>query len=318
MLKLKLVHILDETERVRVFRFNSATGEALPEYAAGAHLEFDLGSAGQRAYSLIDWPSDSSPRGGGENYTVAVQREDEGQGGSSAMHQLQVGQIVQASSPANDFALMDSDAPVVLLAGGIGVTPLISMATRLRRQARPFTFHYMARSASLMSFRDTLASEFEEQARFHFDDQSPLDLPALMQSLDASTEVYICGPKGMIEAARTSAEAAGLHNANIHVELFSTPTTEGEDMPFEIEIKDTGEVFVIPVGKSIIDVLEEAGKELMYDCQRGDCGICQTDVISGEPDHRDVVLSEADRASGKVMQICVSRAKSSRLVLDLQ
>ena len=121
----------------------------------------------------------------------------------------------------------------------------------------------------------------------------------------------------MIDAARSAAQAAGLSNDNIYVELFSTTGTAGDDTPFEVEIKETGEVFVIPVGKTIIEVLEDAGKDLMYDCQRGDCGICQTDVISGEPDHRDVVLSEAERASGEVMQICVSRAKSSRLVLDI-
>ena len=313
MLELKLVDIRDETERVRVFRFNSATGEALPDYASGAHLEFALGSVGQRAYSLIDWPSEGSPEGGRESYTVAVQREDDGLGGSYAMHQLQLGQVIQAGLPANDFALTGSNAPIVLLAGGIGVTPLISMATELHRQGRPFAFHYAARSASLMSFRTALSDAFDAQVHFYFDDELPLELAALMKSLDASTEFYICGPRGMIDAARAAAEAAGLSNANIHVELFSTPETTDKDKPFEVQIKATGEVFVIPVGKTIIDVLEEAGKDLMYDCQRGDCGICQTEVISGVPDHRDVVLSEADRASGKVMQICVSRAKSSKL-----
>ena len=291
--------------------------EALPGYAAGAHLEFVLESVGQRAYSLINWPADNSPQSNTESYTVAVQREDEGQGGSSAMHQLQVGQVIQASPPANDFALSDGDAPIVLLAGGIGVTPLISMATELNREGRDFTFHYAGRSASIMGFREELANAFSERVCFHFDDESPLDLSTLMQGLDTSTALYICGPKGMIDAARACAETAGLLNNNIHVELFSTPATEGEDMPFEVEIKATGEIFVIPVGKTIIEVLEEAGKELMYDCQRGDCGICQTDVISGVPDHRDVVLSESDRASGKLMQICVSRAKSARLVLDV-
>ncbi|MDC0435106.1 PDR/VanB family oxidoreductase [bacterium] len=317
MLDLKLIEVRDETERVRVIRFSSASGDTLPGYSAGAHLEFDLGSPGKRAYSLIDWPCQSLAEGARENYTVAVQREDDGQGGSSAMHQLDVGQVIQASEPVNDFALSKSSAPVVLLAGGIGVTPMISMATELHAQARPFVFHYTARSQSVMSFHHELDSAFSKDMRFHFDDESPLDLAALMGSLDASTELYLCGPRGMIDAARSAAQTAGLSNDNIHVELFSTTDTAGEDMPFEVEIKETGEVFVIPAGKTIIEVLEDAGKDLMYDCQRGDCGICQTDVISGEPDHRDVVLSEAERASGEVMQICVSRAKSSRLVLDI-
>ena len=318
MLDLKLVKVHDETERVRVFRFTSATGDALPYYAPGAHLEFALASVGSRAYSLIDWPSKRSPKDVRESYTVAVQREDDGLGGSNAMHQLEVGQVIQAGPPANDFALTGSDAPIILLAGGIGVTPLISMATELQRLDRSFAFHYTARSASLMSFRTLLSDAFDAQVHFHFDDELPLDLAALMASREGSTELYLCGPRGMIDAARAAAQTAGLNNDNIHVELFATPLTESEDGPFEVEIKETGEVFVIPVGKTIIEVLEEAGKELMYDCQRGDCGICQTEIVSGEPDHRDVVLSDADRASGNVMQICVSRARSPRLVLDIQ
>ena len=121
----------------------------------------------------------------------------------------------------------------------------------------------------------------------------------------------------MIDAARAAAVAAGQNEDQIHIELFTNAAAQDSDTAFEVEIQDSGAVFTIPPGKSIIDVLEAEGMDLMYDCQRGDCGICQTDVISGEPDHRDVVLSDAERASGKVMQICVSRAKSARLVLDL-
>ena len=121
----------------------------------------------------------------------------------------------------------------------------------------------------------------------------------------------------MIEAARTAAYDAGHSSELIHVELFSKPQSGSEDTAFEVEIQSSGEVFVIPPGQSIIDVLSTAGKDILYDCQRGDCGICQTNVISGIPDHCDVVLSEADRKEGNVMQICVSRAKSARLVLDL-
>jgi vanillate O-demethylase ferredoxin subunit len=121
----------------------------------------------------------------------------------------------------------------------------------------------------------------------------------------------------MIDAARKLAEAAGLAPERVHVELFDNASAQEGDAPFEVELASTGQVFAIPPGRSIIDVLEEEGVDLIYDCQRGDCGICQTDVISGIPDHRDVVLSDAERAEGKVMQICVSRAKSARLVLDL-
>ena len=314
MLNLVVENIHDETDRIRVLELCEASGSPLPGYSAGAHIDFDLGERGTRSYSLIDWKPSASPIA---RYTIAVQREDDGTGGSKAMHQLEAGQAISALPPENDFELHNGDGPILLLAGGIGVTPLISMASALERQGRDFAFHYCARSAAVIGFRGRLQQAFPDNMVFHFDDEVPLDLAALMSAQPSQTHLYICGPKGMIDAARQVAIEAGLMEANIHIELFSAPETQSGDAPFEVEIHDTGEVFTIPVGKTIIDVLEEAGKELMFDCQRGDCGICQTDVISGTPDHRDVVLSEADRAAGKVMQICVSRAKSERLVLDL-
>jgi ferredoxin len=191
------------------------------------------------------------------------------------------------------------------------------MAAQLREQAREFQFHYCARSKNLMGFADQLLAAFPDRIKLHLDDQIALNLTELMAGISARTQLYICGPKGMIDVAKKAATDAGLDENNIHVELFSSPQNTSDDEAFEVEIHETGQVFTIPVGKTIINVLEEAGIDVMFDCQRGDCGICQTDVISGTPEHRDVVLSEADRDSGKVMQICVSRSKSSRLVLDL-
>lgn len=311
MPKLTLQRIEDETPAIRVFQFGAADGSALPDYTPGAHLDFDLDETGTRSYSLIDWPGENNPA----LYRIAVQREETGQGGSKAMHALRVGDTVDATSPLNDFELEAGTAPVLLLAGGIGITPLISMATALLKQGRPFAFHYAGRTEAAMGFTYALRTTMADRLTLHFDDVNPLNMTALMAAQPANTQLYICGPKGMIDAARAAAEAAGIHD--IHVELFATPEPDGDGASFEVEIHDTGQVFTVPDGKSIIDVLEEAGIDLMYDCQRGDCGICQTDVIAGEPDHRDVVLTEAERNSGKIMQICVSRAKSARLVLDL-
>ena len=314
MLNLQLIETQDVTDQVRLLEFQNFSGDALPAYSAGAHVDFELDAIGARAYSLIDWAlEEKHPR----TYQIAVQREDDGAGGSKAMHQLEIGSILQASHPKNDFELIKDGSEVLLLAGGIGVTPLISMATQLAFEERAFRFHYSARTERRMAFKDRLDAVFAPQMSFHFDDKTPLDLSDLMQNQPAGSAIYICGPKAMIEAARTAAEAAGHSSENIRVELFSTPQDSSEDTPFEVEIHSTGEVFTIPIGQSIIDVLTAEGKDILYDCQRGDCGICQTDVISGVPDHRDVVLSEADRQAGKVMQICVSRAKSARLVLDL-
>ena len=312
-LNLLIQDIRDETDRIRVFDLTAVDGAPLPAYGAGAHLTFDLGAAGTRSYSLIDWPDHTDP----SIYRIAVQREDDGDGGSKAMHGLAKGARLTATPPKNDFALEDHQGPALLLAGGIGITPMISMATALQDTNRPFTFHYAGRSRDLMGFADALEAAFGDQLTSHYDDAKPLDLAALMAGLSPQTHLYICGPRGMIDAARSAAAAAGLPDAQVHVELFTTPQAETGDTAFEVEVSSSGQVFTIPPDRSIIDVLEDEGVDLIYDCQRGDCGICQTDVIAGEPDHRDVVLSEAEKASGKVMQICVSRARSPRLVLDL-
>ncbi len=306
--------IHDETERIRSIVLKAHDEAALPSFTAGAHIEFDLQEAGNRAYSLIDWGgSKNSPK----EYTIAVQREEDGAGGSKAMHALVEGRVVSALGVKNDFELFASQNPVLLLAGGIGITPIISMATELVSRNAQFSFHYTGRSMSAMGFTDRLKAAFPEQLSLYCDDENPIDLDALMSAQSAETHVYICGPKGMIEAAKTAASVVGLPDENVHIELFTSPDTQSGDTPFEVEIHDTGDVYAIPVGKTIIEVLEEAGVDVMYDCQRGDCGICQTDIINGTPDHRDVVLSNADREAGKVMQICVSRARSARLVLDI-
>ncbi len=304
----------DETGRIREFVLRAADGAALPAHTAGAHLKFDLGAHGTRSYSLIDWPGDARPA---TAYRIAVQREENGQGGSMQMHKFQPGDRLKAAAPANDFELGAHDDPTLLLAGGIGITPLISMATALDAACRPFTLHYSARSRGTMGFADALTVAFGDRVTFHFDDEAPLDLAALFKGIDPATHLYVCGPKGMIEAARSAANAAGLPDAQIHFELFTTAQTQEDDTAFEVEIASTGAVFTIPPGRTIVEVLEEAGLDLIFDCQRGDCGICQTEVLDGTPDHRDVVLSDAEKAEGKLMQICVSRAKSAKLVLDL-
>lgn len=313
MKDLKLEHIDKVTDRIHMFTLVSAGGETLKDYEAGAHIDVDLGDLGTRSYSLIDF---DAPNEAPASYRVAVQREDEGEGGSRAMHKLAVGDVVAASAPKNDFMLHDGDAPSLMIAGGIGVTPIISFAASLTARGTLFAFHYASRSAAQCAFRDRLETLFSDNLTLWFDDDEMIDLETLISKASEETHIYCCGPKGMIERVRELAEAAGFGKEQIHFELFSTPASHEGDQPFEVEIAD-GRVFTIPAGRSIIEVLEENGVDIVYDCTRGDCGICQTDVISGEVDHRDVVLSESERASGKLMQICVSRAKSARLVLAI-
>lgn len=246
-----------------------------------------------------------------------MQREADGQGGSIAMHALEPGAEVTASAPRNDFGFRAGDAPVLLIAGGIGVTPIISFAAELHRRGTEFVLHYCTRTEALSTFGTQLRDAFGSRVSMWFDDSRPADLKALIQGAAPGTQIYCCGPKGMIEAVCEIAAAASFDHDHVHFELFASPASHAGDQPFEVEIADTGNVYVIPADKTIVEVLEEAGVDVMYDCQRGGCGICQSDVVEGIPDHRDVVLSDAERAEGKVMQICVSRAKSPRLVLDI-
>jgi len=280
------------TSRIKSFSLASADGSDLPDWSAGAHIDIET-SAGIRSYSLICWRANKAPC-----YQVAVQLEEFGDGGSQAMHNLKVKDTVAASTAKNDFSLVDTNRPALLLAGGIGVTPLISMATTLAAKNSPFNIHYTGRSHAEMAYVDELKAKHGDQFNSYFDDVNRLDLTKLM-------------------AACTAAEAAGIEATQIHVELFSTPATASNDTAFEVEIADSGQVINVAAGQTIIEALEKAGLDVMYDCQRGDCGICQTDVVSGTPDHRDVVLSQSEKDSGKVMQICVSRSKTKRLVLAL-
>jgi vanillate O-demethylase ferredoxin subunit len=194
------------------------------------------------------------------------------------------------------------------------------MAAHLSRKERPFHFIYAGRTRGALALTDALLSLCEERLSLHYDDEpGRLDLAALLASAERHTHIYVCGPAGMIEATRKAAAEAGFPETQIHFELF-TSAPEASDTAqttFEVEARQSGKMVQVQPGQSIIDALEAAGVELLYDCRRGDCGVCRCDVIEGEPDHRDVVLTPEERASSKVMQICVSRSKTPRLVLDV-
>jgi vanillate O-demethylase ferredoxin subunit len=306
----------DLTERITEFEMVRADGKDLPDFEPGAHLRFDVGGGETRAYSLVEFGTPEKPPA---HYRIAVQREPEGAGGSVFMHGLREGDCVSVTPPKCDFPV-EAGAPGTFLAGGIGITPMISMAQALSAAGQEVALHYAGRSAAVMAYREAVTDHFGARATLHFDDDpaTALDLDSVIGALPVDHHLYICGPRGMIDAARALAESKGIAATRVHVELFENAAADAAgDSAFEVEIASTGQVFQVAPGQSIIEALEDGGMDLMYDCQRGDCGICQTEIINGEPDHRDVVLTEAERASGKVMQICVSRAKSARLVLDL-
>lgn len=318
-LDLKVVAVTDEAPMVRSFELSAASGDALPGYSPGSHIRVSLPSGDDRPYSLINLDPAADPKQSAMRYRLGVRLEEASQGGSAFMHGLKAGDSFSATAPKNDFALVEDDRPIVLIAGGIGITPIASMASALLRQDRDFALHYSGRAQGSLAFVEPLRALLGERLTEHYDDLTGgyLDAELILSAVDPESHLYVCGPKPMIEAVQRTARNQGWPEERIHFEVFTPPVAQSGDRAFEVEIASTGECFTIPVGQSIIEVLEAAGQDLIYDCQRGDCGICQTDVVSGEPDHRDVVLTDSEKAEGKVMQICVSRAKSAKLVLDL-
>jgi vanillate O-demethylase ferredoxin subunit len=247
-----------------------------------------------------------------------VRLEDPSQGGSKFMHALKVGDTVSVTTPRNNFPLEPTSKPVVLLAGGIGVTPVLSMATTLAASERPYRFIYAGRTRDQLAFLGECEALCSGRLTIHTDDASGLfDVKGLMASLSADEPLYLCGPKPMIDTAIQSTKDLGWADGRLRFEIFATAAPVAGDQSFEVVLNNSGKTFRIPPDKTILGVLIEAGEDPMHDCQRGDCGICQVGVIEGTPDHRDYILTDAEKAGGKVMQICVSRSKSPRLVLDL-
>ncbi|MHC2258134.1 PDR/VanB family oxidoreductase [Bradyrhizobium embrapense] len=311
-LKLKVQSIVAETSVIRSVVLG-VEGGAVPEWQAGAHVRVLLPGGGDRPYSLMALPD--LPEG---TVALGVLREETSAGGSKFIHALQVGDVVRTTAPLNNFALHEGAAPALLFAGGIGVTPILSMAAVLKAQGNWFRLHYAGRMPGLLAFLPQLQAICAEGLAVHYDsDASRLDIAAALGDAPAGAHVYVCGPAGMIDAVKAAALAKGIPADRIHFELFKAEQPSSANRPFEIELKSTGQVITVATDQSIIEALEAAGLDVLYDCRRGDCGICQCGVIAGVPDHRDVILSDDEKASNKVMQICVSRAKSERLVLDL-
>lgn len=313
--ELVVIEASEAAPLVRRLVLASADGAPLPPWTAGAHVRVALPGGGDRAYSLIDLGTRDP-----SHWTLCVRLDEAGGGGSIHMHGLRSGDRISVTEPVNRFPLHDDDAPALLIAGGIGVTPLVAMAAQLRRGGRAFRFAYAGRTRGTLALTDELMALCEDQLSLHYDDEpGRIDLTALIARTERRTHIYVCGPSGMIEAARKAAAEAGFPEAQVHFELFTSvpEPSDAEQAGFEVEARQSGKTVQVAPGQSIIDALEAAGVELLYDCRRGDCGVCRCDIIEGEPDHRDVVLTADERASNKVMQICVSRSKTPRLVLDV-
>jgi vanillate O-demethylase ferredoxin subunit len=317
-LELCVINIREETASIQALWLARPDGEPLPGWDAGAHIKIRLPQGGDRQYSLINASPAPEQTTSPASYMLGVQREEQTRGGSLYVHSLQIGEIVRASAPVNQFRVKPGHGPVTLCAGGIGITPILSMASALLAEGRQPRLVYAGRSRNHLAFLPEVESLGLADLRIHCDDTDKiLDLRGLMSSLMNDEELYLCGPTTMISAAVEVASTLGWSKDRLKFESFTSVSPVQGDREFEVFLKNSDKRFVIPQDKTILDVLLEAGEDPLHDCKRGDCSLCQVGVIEGVPDHRDNVLSAADRADGKVMHICVSRSKTPLLVLDL-
>ncbi|MET9785734.1 PDR/VanB family oxidoreductase [Streptomyces canus] len=319
----------------RSYELRAADGGALPSFEAGAHIDVHLGPSLVRQYSLCN-----SPREKGR-YLICVRRDDTGRGGSRTLHRdLAVGRRLRISPPRNHFPLVAAGHHV-LVAGGIGITPLLSMAEALAARGASFVLHHYTSSAAEAPLLEWLqSSALGERAVVHHSDQGDTvraGLPAELQVPEADTAVYVCGPDGFMTHVVAEATAAGWHPGQLHTERFAPtapPSAEAEAgdgdgdrdrdgakagvaAEFTVRIASTGTGYRVPADRTIAEVLTAHGVEVELSCEQGICGACLTPVLAGEPDHRDEVQTPDERAAGDRITICCSRARSPELLLGL-
>lgn len=288
------------------------SGEPLSSWDPGAHIDVLLPNGLIRQYSLTGDNRDDG------RWRIGVLRELAGRGGSAWIHDnVAEGSTLRVRGPRNNFKLVPSPQ-YVLIAGGIGITPLLAMAAALETDGSQWRMVYGGRTRSSMAFLDELGGYGEKVQIVPQDEHGVLDLAGILGDPAPDTLVYCCGPTGLLEAVETYCTA--WPSGTLRVERFSgSEQTNGQaaDQPVEVELQQSGMTLTVPAGKSILCAVEEAGIDALYSCREGTCGSCETPVLSGEIDHRDHVLSEEERMANDTMMICVSRGLSKRIVLDL-
>ena len=313
---VKVAARVQETEDICVLDLVAADGGVLPRFSAGAHIDVHLPGGLTRQYSLCNDPADAS------HYKIGVLREPGGRGGSLQMHLLKPGDTVRISTPRNHFPLAHNPSKSLLIAGGIGITPILCMAERLAFLDLDFELHYCARSVSRTAFRNRIASSnFASKVIFHFDDMTSrrLDISTLLSRQDADTHLYVCGPKGLMDAVLTEARRTGWSEERLRYEFFSGPAVTGSatDSTFTVRVASSGLSIPVEANQTIVQALATAGVFVPTSCEQGVCGTCLTRVLQGDPDHRDLYLTEEEKARNDMCLPCCSRAKSAVLVLDL-
>lgn len=305
-------------EALDIFTFElvDSEGKSLPAFSAGSHIDVHLPNGLTRQYSLCNDSTES------HRYQIGVLRDPASRGGSSTMHDaISEGDLLRISAPRNHFPLTPGKRSI-LVAGGIGVTPILCMAERLSTAGERFEMHYCTRSLERTAFYERIrSSDFRDNVEFHFDDGDPmqkLDLEAVRAKLDSDVHLYVCGPKGFMDWVLGTLRANGWPEPQLHYEFFGAEVAKhDDDGSFEVELVSSGRVIVVDKDKTVVQALAEAGVNVQVSCEQGVCGTCITRVLKGEPDHRDMFLTPQEQAANDQFTPCCSRAKCGRLVLDL-
>ncbi|SFV05630.1 PDR/VanB family oxidoreductase [Pseudoduganella namucuonensis] len=315
-LQVRVRRAVSEAEDIRSFELVREDGGPLPAFGAGAHIDVHLRDGLVRQYSLCNPPRET------ERYVIGVLRDPASRGGSRAMHdEIQEGSVLRISEPKNHFPLTRAPRSL-LLAGGIGVTPILAMAESLAADGADFDMHYATRAPERTAFRDRIAgAPYAERVRFYHDTDAAgpkLDVPALLAAEDAGTHLYVCGPGGFIAHVVESAKALGWPQERVHLEYFAGAAVEtGGDAAFDVKLASSGRVIAVPAGTTVMQALADQGVHIPVSCEQGVCGTCLTRVLDGVPDHRDLYLTDEERAANDQFTPCCSRSKSGTLVLDL-
>lgn len=310
---VRVADIRQTTPFVKTFTFEPIDGRSLPRYSAGSHVVVTM-SGEERTYrnpySLMSSPFESA------YYQVSVRREDDGRGGSLYMHNhVRVGDELQITPPTNFFGIDKLGHKHILIAGGIGITPFMAHMIELTHEGLDYELHYAFRNVQNAAFHDYLQSRYPDNVHYYPGDEGVhIDLPTLLAEQPLGTHVYVCGPIGLIEAVTASAQQLGWPASHIHYEEFAAPPVGKK---FTVVLNRSGREIEIPSTAGVLETLENAGLEPICLCRGGVCGVCETVVIEGDIDHNDHFLSDEVKASNKCMMICVSRAHSDRVVLDL-
>ncbi|HZP87907.1 MAG TPA: PDR/VanB family oxidoreductase [Burkholderiales bacterium] len=293
------------------FDLVAADRRPLKPFPPGAHIDVHVPNGLVRQYSLCGDPRDTS------RYTIAVKRELAGRGGSRSMHEdVEEGTPLGILDPRNHFPLAQDAAHSLFIAGGIGITPICAMIRNLHAEGRSWELHYCARSAAHAAFYPELVALGDKRVTPWFSEQPLLDPRTLLREVSPGTHVYCCGPSGLMTAVKDA--AYHWPQDHIHFEYFAAPAhTEAPNRAFMVELRKSGLVFEVAPECTLLQAVREHGIDVASSCEEGVCGTCETRVLEGECQHRDVLLSEAERAANTSMMICVSRAMSPRIVLDL-